>query len=181
MGPRQTYRSQLVVDIYRDGRYWEGPASSGDRDYTKLVIEDEWPKMVDGTHSVEADYAIEKIAPRHRSLEPKWRPTDPHRMLAALGQPCGSKWHASRWCDRPNPTSGWCSRAARSIAVGFSFLFPFKRRRMVVIMVGCSRFSIAIVFYLTTASTIRSMATSRSKRTHSRTRSRPGAIDHAND
>jgi len=153
----QTYsEANSIVEIYRDARALPQKVQirHAIRDYTTLVIEDEWPKMVDGTHSIKADKAIEKIARSVDLLEPKTLgQQDVHTaMLVSLGQTLSDRAaRVSMGATGLNPIVWVVLACGAIVAVGFSFLFPFKRKRMQVVMVGSLAFSIAIVFYLTTA------------------------------
>jgi hypothetical protein len=153
----QTYsEANSIVDIYRDARVLPEKTQirQAIREYTALVIEDEWPKMIDGSHSVKADHAIEKIARSIDLVDPKnLGQQDVHTaMLAALSQTLADRAaRISMGATGLNPIVWVVLACGAIIAVGFSFLFPFKRKRMQVIMVGSLAFSIAIVFYLTTA------------------------------
>jgi len=153
----QTYsEANAVVDIYRQASALPQKAEirSAIRGYTTVVIDDEWPKMVEGTHSTEADAAIERLAHDIDILQPKTLgQQDVHTaMLGSLGQTLSDRAaRISMGATGLNPIVWVVLACGAIVAVGFSFLFPFKRKRMQVVMVGALAFSIAIVFYLTTA------------------------------
>ncbi len=153
----QTYsEANAVVDIYRDAAALPQKAEirGAIRRYTTLIIEDEWPKMVEGTHSGEADMAIERLAHDIDVLQPKsLGQQDVHAaMLGSLSQSLSDRAaRVSMGATGLNPIVWVVLAFGAVVAVGFSFLVPFKRTWMQVIMVGSLAFSIAIVFYLTTA------------------------------
>jgi len=153
----QTYsEANSIVALYRDARAVPEKAQirAAIREYTDLVVEDEWPKMIGGSHSDKADAAIERIARVVDLLQPKTLgQQDVHTaMLASLGQTLSDRAaRISMGATGLNPIVWVVLAFGAIVAVGFSFLFPFKRKRMQAIMVGSLAFSIAIVFYLTTA------------------------------
>ncbi len=153
----KTYEeANALVDVYRHaGALPEKLQIRGAlRRYTTLVIEDEWPKLTVDSHSEAADAEIETLSRDADRIQPKsMGGQNVHAtMLAALSQALADRsGRISMGATGLNPIVWAVIGCGAVVAVGFSFLFPFKRRRMQVLMVGSLAFSIAIVFYLTTA------------------------------
>jgi hypothetical protein len=153
----QTYdESTALVDVYRDATVFPQGAAirASVRNYTNLVIDDEWLKMNGGGRSASADRAIESLARDVNHLTPRTLDEqDVHAsMLSSVDRLLADR--ASRLSMGATGLSPivWAVLGGGAVVtVAFSFLFPFKRRRMQVVMVGALALSIAMVFYLTSA------------------------------
>ena len=153
----QTYdESTALVDVYRDATVFPQGAAirTAIRTYTHLVIVDEWPKMDSGRRSDAADRAVELLARDVNRLQPRsMDDQDVHAaMLSSVDRVLADR--ASRLSMEAtglNPIVWAVLSGGAIVTVAFSFLFPFKRRRMQAIMVGALALSIAMVFYLTSA------------------------------
>jgi uncharacterized protein DUF4239 len=153
----KTYEeANALVDVYRHAGAL--PEKTQIRDalkrYTTLIVEDEWPKLTLDGHSEAADAQIETLARDIDRVEPtSMGGQDVHTaMLGALGVALADRsGRISMGATGLSPIVWAVIACGAIVVIGFSFLFPFKRRRMQAIMVGALAFSIAIVFYLTTA------------------------------
>ncbi|MDQ2992559.1 MAG: DUF4239 domain-containing protein, partial [Candidatus Eremiobacteraeota bacterium] len=153
----KTYEeANALVDVYRDAGALPQKVQIRDalKRYTTLLIEDEWPKLADDKHSAVADAEIETLSRDVDRIEPKTMgKQDVHNaMLVGLSTALADRsGRISMGATGLNPIVWTVIGCGAIVAVGFSFLFPFKRKRMQILMVGSLAFSIAIVFYLTTA------------------------------
>jgi len=153
----RTYvEAMALVDVYRDASVFAdgAPVRADLRNYTELVIHDEWPKMIALQTSEAASDAAERTAAQVDRLVPVGaNEVDVHAsmlqsMRTALGERAA---RVSLGATGLNPIVWIVIVGGAVVTIGFSFLFPFKRRRMQAIMVGALTFSIVIVLYLATA------------------------------
>lgn len=150
----KTYdESMALVDVYRDsGVFPNGASVRADlRQYTELVVRDEWPKMIRLEPSEAATLSIEHAAWQVDRLAPKTlAQEDVHAsMLDSMDRALGLRAaRVSLGATGLNPIVWVVIIGGAVVTIGFSFLFPFKRRAMQAVMVGALTFSIVSVLYL---------------------------------